>query len=107
MKNKLLIGTVLFILLLILLSYQLYKNIQIQNIKGEIVSIENDSYNLSIEIKSNNMNKTFIINDNTLIYKNDNTQSNFNSLKINENVQIEYKPLLFEKNKANTVKIIN
>jgi hypothetical protein len=107
MKNKFLIGVTLFILILILLSYQLYKNMQLQNTKGEIVSIQNDYYNLSIDIISNNSTKNFIINDKTLILKNDGTQSNFNSLKINEQVQIEYKPVWFEKNKAKIVRIIN
>lgn len=107
MKSKFIFGILLTLILVLLIAIQIYRNTKLNVIKGVIVSIENDSYNLDIDIKSEDKIQNFTIENDTLIYKKNNAQTNFNCLKINKQVQIKYKPILFDKNKAVTVNIIN
>jgi hypothetical protein len=106
--DKLIFFSATCALIIFIIFFQIYHTANDIVVKGKIEKIENDNYKLTILIKlENNKIVSFLIDDDTLIYKNNNKQTNFNNMKPGDKIEIRYKNFFFQKKNAEEIRIIN
>jgi hypothetical protein len=95
-------------LIIFIIFFQIYQTAGDKSVKGKIEKIENDNYKLTVQIKLENSKIiSFLVDDDTLIYKNNDKQTNFNNMKVGETVEIKYKQFFFQRQIADIIHVIN